>query len=225
VSLARRLTAEATGSALLLATVIGSGVMGGRLSGGNVALALLPSAVATGAILYVLITALGPISGAHFNPAVTLTVALRREITVAGAGAYVIAQIAGALAGVMIAHAMFDLPLVQVSHKMRDGTGQWISEVVATGGLVFTIFGTRMLGGVVAPAVALYVTAAYWFTASTSFANPAVTLARSLTDTFAGVAPSSTPPFLAAQLVGATIGLGLADWLFRRDTPPAVATD
>lgn len=225
MSLARRLTAEATGSALLLATVIGSGVMGGRLSGGNVALALLPSAVATGAILYVLITALGPISGAHFNPAVTLTVALRREITVAGAGAYVIAQIAGALAGVMIAHAMFDLPLVQVSHKMRDGTGQWISEVVATGGLVFTIFGTRMLGGVVAPAVALYVTAAYWFTASTSFANPAVTLARSLTDTFAGVAPSSTPPFLAAQLVGATIGLGLADWLFRRDTPPAVATD
>lgn len=195
------------------------------MSGGNVALALLPSAVATGAILYVLITALGPISGAHFNPAVTLTVALRREITVAGAGAYVIAQIAGALAGVMIAHAMFDLPLVQVSHKMRDGTGQWISEVVATGGLVFTIFGTRMLGGVVAPAVALYVTAAYWFTASTSFANPAVTLARSLTDTFAGVAPSSTPPFLAAQLVGATIGLGLADWLFRRDTPPAVATD
>jgi glycerol uptake facilitator-like aquaporin len=215
VNLTRRLTAEAVGSAFLLATVIGSGVMAERLSAGNEGLALLANAIATGGILYVLISALAPVSGGHFNPAVTLAMALDREIGPRDAVAYILAQTAGAVAGVIVAHAMFDLPLLQVSDKARDGVGQGISEAVATAGLLFAVFGTRVLPGVVAPAVALYITAAYWFTASTSFANPAVTLARTLSDTFAGIAPASAPVFIAVQIATAIAAGLMLPRLFR----------
>jgi glycerol uptake facilitator-like aquaporin len=213
--LPRRLAAEALGTALLLATVIGSGVMGERLAAGNMAVALLANSIATGAMLFVLIAALGPLSGAHFNPAVTLAMAVRREIAVRDALLYAAVQCAAALAGVMLAHAMFDLPLLQESAKLRSGPGQWIAEAVATGGLVVTILGTRHQPGHVAPAVALYITAAYWFTASTSFANPAVTLARSFSDTFAGIAPSTMPAFIAVQFAAALAAGALCAWLFR----------
>jgi glycerol uptake facilitator-like aquaporin len=208
---AQRLLAESLGTGLLLATVVGSGIMAERLAGGNVAIALLGNTIPTGAILYVLITALGPISGAHFNPAVSLVFALRREIAPGEAVAFVVAQVAGGIAGVLLAHVMFDLDLVQVSTTTRTGIGQWVSEAVATFGLVVTILLTlRSKPDAVATAVGLYITAAYWFTASTSFANPAVTLARSLSDTFAGIAPAGVPAFVAAQLVGAMLGFGVA---------------
>jgi glycerol uptake facilitator-like aquaporin len=212
ISLPRRLLAEAIGSAFLLTTVVGSGVMGDRLSGGNAALALLANALATGAILIVLITMLGPISGAHFNPAVSMGFVLRRELRWLDAAAYTIVQIAGAIIGVWCAHLMFDLPVFQVSSKIRFGPGQWFSEFVAAFGLGLTIFGCLHCARAAVPtAVGLYIMAAYWFTASTSFANPAVTLARALSDTFAGVAPNGIAPFI----VGQVLGLLAAVWVSR----------
>jgi glycerol uptake facilitator-like aquaporin len=213
---AQRITAEALGTGLLLATVIGSGIMGERLAGGNVALALLGNTLATGAILVVLITSLGPISGAHFNPAVSTVFALRGELSPGDLVTYVLAQIAGGIAGVLIAHGMFDEPLLQLSTKARSGPAQWLSEVVAAFGLVLTIVLTlRAKPAAVAASVGLYITAAYWFTASTSFANPAVTLARALSDTFAGIRPVDVVPFIVAQLVGAMAAMIVCHWLVR----------
>jgi glycerol uptake facilitator-like aquaporin len=210
-STSRRIAAEALGTALLLAIIIGSGIMGERLAGGNAAIALLGNTLATGAGLVVLITIFGPVSGAHFNPAVTLVFAIRRELTARLALAYVAAQLAGALLGVFAAHVMFAEPILQVSAKLRDGPAQAWSEVVATFGLILTILGTLRARPDFTPvAVGLYITAAYWFTASTSFANPAVTLARSLSDTFAGIAPSSTPMFILAQIAGALLAAVVA---------------
>lgn len=218
ISLSRKLVAETLGTALLLAVVVGSGVMGAKLSGGNDAVALLANTLATGAGLVVLITVFGPLSGAHFNPAVTLVMALKRETPLAEAALYVPCQILGAVAGVWLAHGMFGEPLLQVSAKLREGPAQALSEAVATFGLLATILGTSRFSPALTPAaVGLYITSAYWFTASTSFANPAVTLARSLTDTFAGIAPSSVPAFIAAQLVGALAALLLFRWLLSGD--------
>ena len=215
-SMARRIAAEGLGTALLLAVVIGSGVMGERLAGGNVALALLGNTLATGAALVVLITIFGPLSGAHFNPAVTLVFACRRELPWPIAAAYVAVQMAGAVAGVWVAHAMFALPILEVSTKLRDGPAQGFSEFVATFGLIATILGSLRFEPQFTPvAVGLYITAAYWFTASTSFANPAVTLARSLSDTFAGIAPTSAPLFIAAQLAGAAVAMAVFGWLLK----------
>ena len=214
--LPRRLAAEALGTALLLAVVVGSGIMGERLANGNAAIALLANAIATGAGLTVLIEIFGPISGAHFNPVVTLVFALRREVGPATALGYVVVQILGAIAGVWAAHAMFALPILEVSGKTRDGLSQGWSEAVATFGLIATILGTLRFRPKLTPAaVGLYITAAYWFTASTSFANPAVTLARSLTDTFAGIAPASAPLFIAGQIVGALAALFAMGWLLK----------
>lgn len=204
----QKLLAELVGTAVLLATVVGSGIMGDQLSGGNVAIALLANSLATGAILYVLITMLGPISGAHFNPIVTLVMALKGEMTSRLAVSYVAVQVAGAIVGVMLAHAMFDLEIWQTSLKVRSGPGQWISETVAAAGLVATILLTiRAAPHAVATSVALYITSAYWFTASTSFANPAVTIARCLTNTFAGIRPFDAPGFIVAQVAGALVAL------------------
>lgn len=215
-SSSRRLVAECLGTALLLATVVGSGIMAERLAGGNVALALLGNTIPTGAILFVLITMLGPVSGAHFNPAVTLAFWLRREIKLNEALAYVGVQIIGAVMGTLVAHAMFEEILLQTSTNIRNGPAQWLSEGVATFGLVATILGTlRWRPEAVPTAVGLYITAAYWFTASTSFANPAVTIARSLTDTFSGIAPENAPGFILMQFVGAAIATGLMAWLLR----------
>jgi glycerol uptake facilitator-like aquaporin len=217
--LAQRAFAEWLGTAFLLAAVVGSGIMAQRLAGGNVALALLCNTIPTGAILVVLILAFGPVSGAHFNPAVTLAFALRGEMTWANAGVFAGAQVAGAIVGVWIAHLMFELPVLQLSVTARTGPGQWLAEAVATFGLLATIFGVgARTPGAVPYAVGLYITSAYWFTASTSFANPAVTIARSLTDTFAGIAPHAVAGFIAAQLVGATLAIPLARWLW---TQPA----
>jgi len=200
----RRLTAEALGAAWLLATVVGSGIMAERLSLGNGGVALLANSLATGGTLFVLITIFGPLSGAHFNPAVSLAFAIRRELSWRMTGAYAAAQLAGAVLGVYAAHAMFDEPIVQVSTKLRDGPAQAFSEFIATFGLIATILGTLRFRPAATPAtVSLYIVAAYWFTASTSFANPAVTFARMLSDTFAGVAPTSAPAFIVAQLAGA----------------------
>lgn len=204
--LGRRLVAEALGSFFLCGTVIGSGIMAEALSSGNDAVALIGNTAATGAILFVLITMLGPISGAQMNPAVSLVAASRREIGWGDAGAYIVAQLAGGLIGMLAAHAMFDLPLLQLSDKTRTGGGQWLGEGIATFGLVLTIWGTAKFRPTAVPAsVALYITAAYWFTSSTSFANPAITVARSLTDTFSGIAPGDAPGFIVAQLVGAAL--------------------
>ena len=212
----RRLVAECLGTALLLATVVGSGIMAERLAGGNVALALLGNTIPTGAILFVLITMLGPVSGAHFNPAVTLAFWLRREIKLNEALTYVGVQIIGAIMGTLVAHAMFEEILLQISTNIRNGPAQWLSEGIATFGLVATILGTlRWRPEAVPTAVGLYITAAYWFTASTSFANPAVTIARSLTDTFSGIAPENAPGSILMQFVGATIATGLMAWLLR----------
>ncbi|MGD9743012.1 MAG: MIP/aquaporin family protein [Dongiaceae bacterium] len=212
--LSRRLVAEGIGTALLLAIVIGSGIMGERLSGGNDAIALLGNTLATGAGLVVLITIFGPLSGAHFNPAVSLVFALRRELAWGTAGSYIAVQILGAILGVWIAHAMFAEPILQTSAKFREGTGQAFAEFVATFGLIAAILGALRFRPDATPwIVGLYITAAYWFTASTSFANPAVTLARSLSDTFAGIAPSSAPAFISAQLAGAVVSAALFRWL------------
>lgn len=217
-SLGRRLIAEALGTALLLAIVIGSGIMGERLAGGNVALALLGNTLATGAGLVVLIGVFGPVSGAHFNPAVTLAMLARRAITPRAAGAYIAVQVLAAILGVWAAHAMFGEPLLQVSHKLRNGPALAWSEFVATFGLFATIYGTsRFKAESTGLAVGLYITAAYWFTASTSFANPAVTIARTLSNTFAGIAPISAPAFIAAQLIAALAATMLFGWLFKEE--------
>lgn len=220
-TLSRRLAAEALGTALLLAVVVGSGIMGQRLSGGNDALALLGNTLATGAALVVLITVFGPISGAHFNPLVTVLMAARREITPGAAALYVLVQVVGAILGVWIAHAMFAEPIWQVSAKLRDGPAQALAEAVATFGLIATVLGvSRFRPEAVPTAVGLYITAAYWFTASTSFANPAVTLARSLTDSFAGIAPASVPGFLLGQVVGAVVAALVFAWLLKEKPAP-----
>jgi glycerol uptake facilitator-like aquaporin len=212
---ARRLTAEGLGTAALLMAVVGSGIMAERLAGGNLALALLANTLATGAALVVLISIFGPVSGAHFNPAVTLYFALRREIRPMMAMAYVTAQIGGAIAGVYLAHAMFGMRLVEVSTKLRDGPAQALSEFVATFGLLATIAGALRFSPALIPTlVGLYIASAYWFTASTSFANPAVTVARSLTNSFSGIAPTSTPAFIGAQLAAAVAGYFFLGWLF-----------
>jgi glycerol uptake facilitator-like aquaporin len=214
VSLPRRLAAEAVGTALLLSTVVGSGIMAEQLSGGNAAIALLANTLATGAVLVALILTFGPISGAHFNPAVTIADALEGGIAWADTPYYVVAQVAGALAGTMAAHLMFRLPILSLSQHVRSGPSQLFSEFVATFGLLSVIWGcSRLRSNAVAFAVASYIAAAYWFTASTSFANPAVTLARSLTDTFSGIRPSDAPGFMAAQLTGALAATLLFRWL------------
>ncbi|WP_298019697.1 MIP/aquaporin family protein [uncultured Parasphingopyxis sp.] len=218
--LARRLGAEAIGSFFLFCVVIGSGIMGETLSGGNVAIALLGNTLATGAILFVLIAMLAPISGAHFNPAVTLVAAIRREIGMGEGLLYLGAQLAGGILGVWAAHYMFDLDILQWSEKTRTGGGQWLGEGIATFGLIFTILGAvRYRPEWVAPAVALFITAGYWFTSSTSFANPAIAIARSLSDTFAGIAPADVPGFVLAQIAGALFAAALGGWLFAKELP------
>jgi glycerol uptake facilitator-like aquaporin len=215
--LPRRLTAEALGTALLVATVVGSGIMAESLTR-DVALALLGNTLPTGAILVVLIAILGPISGAHFNPAVTLIFALRRELSPRDALLYTGAQVAGGIAGTVIAHAMFALPLLDASLKARTGGAQWLAEAVAAFGLVATILaGIRFERASVPWLVGLYITAAYWFTASTSFANPAVAIARSLTNTFSGIRPIDLPGFIAAELCGAVVAMLLLNWLLRAE--------
>ena len=203
-NLFRRVSCEAIGSFFLFATVIGSGIMGENLSGGNLAVALLGNTAATSAMLFVLITMLGPLSGAHFNPAVTLVMRLRGEIGTPDLLRYIAAQLVGGILGVWAAHVMFGLPVLQFSDHARSGAGQWLGEFIATFGLVLTILGTAKLRPAAIPAsVALYIAAAYWFTSSTSFANPAITIARSLSNTFAGIAPADAPGFIIAQLAGA----------------------
>ena len=210
----RCIAAEAIGSAFLLATVIGSGIMAERLADGNVALALLGNTLATGAILIVLVLALAPISGAHFNPAVSLVFVLRRELTLRLGLLYSAAQIVGAIAGVVLAHAMFNEPLLQLATKARTGPAQWLAEFIATFGLVATILCVgKARPASIAYAVGLYITAAYWFTSSTSFANPAVTAARSLSDTFAGINPAHFPLFVIAQFGGAVAAVAFFRWL------------
>ena len=213
--LARRLAAEGVGAFFLFATVIGSGIMAENLSRGNDAVALLGNTLATGAILFVLITMLGPISGAHMNPAVSLVAAARRELAWGHAAAYILVQLGFGILGAWAAHLMFDLPALQLSVKARTGLGQWSGEAIATFGLILTIWGTlRHRPEWVPASVALYISAAYWFTSSTSFANPAITIARSLSDSFAGIAPRDVPPFVAAQLTGAALAALAARWLF-----------
>ncbi len=217
--LSRRLAAEALGTGLLVATVVGSGIMADKLTD-DTALALLGNTLPTGAILVVLITILGPVSGAHFNPAVTTVFALRREIAMNAALAYVVVQIAGGIAGTFLAHAMFELPLLQVSDTTRTGTGQWIAEAVAAFGLVFTILaGLRFRSDAIPWLVGLYITAAYWFTASTSFANPAVAIARAFSDTFSGIRPIDVSGFIAAELLGALLAMVFAGWLLAEPKP------
>lgn len=213
--LSRRLAGEALGTGLLLATVVGSGIMADRLTA-DVALALLCNTIPTGAILFVLITVLGPVSGGHFNPAVSLVAALRRDLPWTEAGLYAVAQVLGGIVGMLVAHAMFELPLWQWGSQIRSGGGQWLSEGMATFGLVLVILlGMRLRATAVPALVGLYITAAYWFTASTSFANPAVTLARALTESFSGIRPVDAPGFILAQIAGALLALGLAGWLLR----------
>lgn len=214
----RRLMAEWLGTFSLLATVVGSGIMAENLAGGNVAIALLGNTIPTGAILVVLITVFGPISGAHFNPAVTLSFALRREIAPRAAGLYVLAQITGGIIGVFAAHFMFDIDILDASTKVRAGAGQWMGEFVATFGLVGTILAClKARPDAVPMAVGLYITAAYWFTSSTSFANPAVTIARGFSDTFAGIHPANIAAFIAVQLVAAILATGFFHWLLADD--------
>jgi len=210
----RPVLAEALGTALLLAAVVGSGIMGERLAGGNVAIALLANAIATGAALFALITMFGPISGAHFNPVVTLALTVRRESPAGWVLPFLAAQIAGAILGVWLAHLMFDLPILQASTKVRTGVGQWAAEATATFGLVLLILlGVRKAAASLPAAVALYIVGAYWFTASTSFANPAVTIARALSNTFAGISPADAPGFIVAQLAGAALATLTAKFL------------
>ncbi len=217
--LSRRLVAEALGTAMLVAAVVGSGIMADRLTD-DVALSLLGNTIPTGAMLVVLIIILGPISGAHFNPAVTLVFALRREIKARTGLAYIVAQILGGIAGTFLAHAMFELPILQVSETVRTGSGQWIAELVAAFGLAFTILaGLRFRSDAIPWLVGLYITAAYWFTASTSFANPAVAIARAFSNTFAGIRPFDVPAFIVAELLGALLAMALAGWLLAEPKP------
>ncbi len=225
-SLTRRLAAECLGTGLLVATVVGSGIMGEKLAGGNVALALLGNTLPTGAILVVLILALGPISGAHFNPAVSLVMGLRKEHPWREFLPYASAQILGGCIGTLVAHGMFELPLLELAIKARTGTAQWFAEGVATFGLIVTVLAVaRFRSEAIPVAVGLYIIAAYWFTASTSFANPAVTIARALTDSFAGIAPGDVPMFIVAQIAGALAGLVVMQWFFSAapDGAPAMA--
>ena len=213
--MSRRLTAEFLGTALLLVAVVGSGIMAERLADGNVALALLANALATGAALVVLITIFAPLSGAHFNPCVTLYAALRGQMAWRVAALYIMTQFAAAIAGVWLTHAMFAMPVLEVSAHLRDGPPQWLAEMVATFGLLLTIMGAVRFAPAATPMlVGLYITGAYWFTASTSFANPAVTVARSLSDSFAGIAPHSASGFIAAQLLATFAAVRLLPWLF-----------
>ena len=213
--LTRRLAAEALGTFFLVMAVVGSGIMAEKLAGGNVALALLCNTIATGAVLVVIITIFVAVSGAHFNPAVTLVMLLRGEVKGGAALAYVVVQIAGGCAGAVAAHLMFGLDPVQLGSTARTGIGQWIGEFIATFGLIATILGcVRFKPDALAAAVGLYITAAYWFTSSTSFANPAVTIARALSNTFAGIAPGDAPGFVVAELIGAVAGAYLFGWLF-----------
>jgi glycerol uptake facilitator-like aquaporin len=206
---------EALGTAILLATIVGSGIMAEHLAGGNLAIALLGNTIPTGAILVVLITVLGPVSGAHFNPVVSLAMCLTHNLPWARLLPFVACQVAGAVIGVWLAHAMFDFPIFQLSTKIRWGSGQWIAEAVATFGLLLTIFGGLRHNPAAIPlTVGLYITAAYWFTASTSFANPAVTLARALTNSFSGIAPVAVAPFVVAQIIGMLAGVIASRWLF-----------
>jgi glycerol uptake facilitator-like aquaporin len=217
-SLPRRIVSEWLGTAFLLAAVVGSGIMAQKLAGGNAALALLCNTIPTGAILVVLILIFGPLSGAHFNPAVSLAFALRGQLRWRIAAGYIAAQLAGAIVGVWIAHLMFELPVWQFSITSRTGAGQWVAEAVATFGLLLTILGCAARTPAAIPyAVGLYITSAYWFTASTSFANPAVTIARSLSDTFAGIAPSGVLVFIAAQLAGMAAAVAVGRWLWGPD--------
>lgn len=216
---ARRLAAEFLGTAFLLATVVGSGIMAAKLAGGNIAIALLGNTIPTGAILVVLILIFGPISGAHMNPAVSLAMASRGQLSWRDVLPYILAQSAGAIVGVAVAHVMFDLPILQFSTTQRAGIGQWTSEAVATAGLLLTIFGcVARAPGAVPYAVGLYITAAYWFTASTSFANPAVTIARAFTDTFAGIAQGDVAIFVVVQIVTALVVSRAAAFLFSTST-------
>jgi glycerol uptake facilitator-like aquaporin len=218
IDLQRRLTAEALGTGILVATVVGSGIMAEKLSGGNVAIALLGNTIPTGAILVVLITILGPLSSAHFNPVVTGVMAWLGKFSKAEVLPYIAAQIVGGILGALLANAMFDLPIVQISTKLRWGQGQWIAEVVASFGLLLTILGgVRYAASAIPMLVGLYITAAYWFTASTSFANPAVTIARAFSDSFAGISPPSVLPFIVAQCVGAFAAALFGRWLFQKD--------
>ncbi len=218
-SLSRRLAAEALGTGLLVATVVGSGIMADKLAGGNTALALLGNTIPTGAILVVLILALGPISGAHFNPAVSLVMGITGALPWREVGSYAFAQIFGGCLGIFAAHGMFDLPLLQFGTTARTGPAQWFAEFVATFGLLVTILAVvRFRIEAIPYAVGLYITAAYWFTASTSFANPAVTIARALTNTFAGIAPAHVLPFLVAQTAGALTAMALMQWLSHTQT-------
>ncbi len=222
----RRTVAEFVGTALLLTAVVGSGIMGEKLAGGNIAVALLANSIATGGALIALILIFGPVSGAHFNPAVTLALAGRGRHLWSDVAGYLVAQCVGAIIGVWVAHAMFGEPIVQMSQKLRPGAPLMFSEVVATFGLLTTIFGCiRHRPAAVPYAVAVYIVAAYWFTASTSFANPAVTVARSLTNTFAGIRPQDAPGFIAAQLVGAALACALDGWLYRRTDAAVVANE
>ena len=215
--IARRLVAEALGTGLLVATVVGSGIMAERLTG-DPAVALLGNTIPTGAILFVLITVLGPISGAHFNPAVSLVMALQRTLPWSAAALYIVAQLAGGIAGTMLAHLMFEAPAIVLGDHIRSGTGQWLSEGVATFGLVLTILaGLRYRPQAIPALVGAYIVAAYWFTASTSFANPAVTVARALTDSFSGIRPADAPAFILAQVAGAILALGLCRWLLLKE--------
>lgn len=224
-SLAQRGVSEWLGTAFLLAAIVGSGIMAQQLSGGNGALALLCNTLPTGAILVVLILTFGPVSGAHFNPAVSVAFALRGELSWPDAATYVTAQIAGGIAGVWAAHLMFELPVWQFSLTARTGFGQWLAEAIATFGLLLTIFGCLARTAAAVPyAVGLYIISAYWFTASTSFANPAVTIARSLSDTFAGIAPAGVFAFIAAQLVGMLAALLLSRWLWGGTRTAVAAT-
>jgi glycerol uptake facilitator-like aquaporin len=219
-SLSRRIFSEWLGTAFLLAAVVGSGIMAQKLAGGNIALALLCNTIPTGAILVVLILVFAPLSGAHFNPAVSIAFALRGELSWSIAGVYIAAQIIGAVAGVWAAHLMFELPLWQFSLTPRAGAGQWFAEAIATFGLLLTIFGCAAKTPTAIPyAVGLYITSAYWFTASTSFANPAVTIARSLSDTFAGIAPSGVIAFIVAQLFGMLAAVIVGRWLWKVTGP------
>jgi len=221
----RRVAAEFLGTAFLLAGVVGSGIMAAKLAGGNGALALLCNTLPTGALLTVLILTFGPLSGAHFNPAVSMAMVLRRELPAGVAATYIAAQIAGGIVGVLAAHVMFELPLWQLSATVRTGPGQWAGEFVATLGLLLTIVGCAARTPAAIPyAVGLYITAAYWFTASTSFANPAVTVARALSDTYAGIAAAGVPAFIVAQLAGAGAAVGLAQWLWPLAKPTTAAT-
>lgn len=226
MTLGRKLLAEFVGTALLLTTVVGSGVMGVALSDGNDGIALLANAAATAGILYVLIAVLGPVSGAHFNPAVTLAMRLRGDLDTREAIAYIAVQIVAAVAGVLLAHAMFDLPLWQPGTRVRSGEAQWLSEAVATFGLLLTILvGARHRPAAIPALVAGYIFAAYWFTASTSFANPAVTLARSLTQSFAGIRPTDVGGFVLAQLAGAAVALWIAPKLLAPSAAPTNGSD